>query len=120
MIATGIRERGKNLPFRNWIRWNLKLKILNEEKPWKETFALCLWWLWRWRNDEVFNAHKVSLERKWKTVHAYSLEVTVGKNGFEHNNLAIFELKLHWVPQIFFGGSTWECVLLHEEMNIIY
>ena len=23
----------------------------------------------------------------------------VGKNGFEHNNLAIFELKLHWVPQ---------------------
>ena len=22
----------------------------------------------------------------------------VGKNGFEYNNLAIFELKLHWVP----------------------
>ena len=45
---------------------------------------------------------------------------TVGKNEFEHNNLAIFELKLHWVPQSFFGGSTWECVLLHEEMKIIY
>ena len=44
----------------------------------------------------------------------------VGKNGFEHNNLAIFELKLHWVPQIFLGGFTWECVLLHEEMKIIY
>ena len=44
----------------------------------------------------------------------------VGKNGFEHNNLAIFELKLHWVPQNFYGGSTWECVLLHEEMKIIY
>ena len=24
-----------------------------------------------------------------------SLQFTVGKNGFEHNNLAIFELKLH-------------------------
>ena len=45
--------------------------------------------------------------------------VHVGKNGFEHNNLAIFELKLHWVPQNFLGGSTWECVLLHEEMKII-
>ena len=44
----------------------------------------------------------------------------VGKNGFEHNNLAIFELKLHWVLQSLFGGSTWECVLLHEEMKIIY
>ena len=42
------------------------------------------------------------------------------KNGFEHNNIAIFKLKLHWVPQSFFGGSTWECVLLHEEMKIIY
>ena len=42
------------------------------------------------------------------------------KNGFEHNKLAIFELKLQWVPQTFFGGSTWECVLLHEEMKIIY
>ena len=44
----------------------------------------------------------------------------VGKNRFEHNKLAIFELKLQWVPQTLFGGSTWECVILHEEMNIIY
>ena len=42
------------------------------------------------------------------------------KNEFEHNKLAIFELKLQWVPQTLFGGSTWECVLLHEEMKIIY
>ena len=42
------------------------------------------------------------------------------KNGFEHNKLAIFKLKLQWVPQTLFGGSTWECVLLHEEMKIIY
>ena len=45
---------------------------------------------------------------------------SVGKNGFEHNNLVIFELKLHWVPQSFFGGFTWECVLLYEEMKIIH
>ena len=36
------------------------------------------------------------------------------KNGFEHNKLANFEIKLQWVPQTFFGESTWECVLLHE------
>ena len=41
-------------------------------------------------------------------------------NGFEHNKLATFELKFQWVPQTLFGGSTWECVLLHEEMKIIY
>ena len=41
------------------------------------------------------------------------------KNRFEYNKLAIFELKLQWVPQTLFGGSTWECVLLHEEMKII-
>ena len=28
------------------------------------------------------------------------------KNGFEHNKLAIFKLKLQWVPQTLFGGST--------------
>ena len=42
------------------------------------------------------------------------------KNGFEHNKLSIFELKLKWVPQTLCSGSTWECVLLHEEMKIIY
>ena len=42
------------------------------------------------------------------------------KNGFKHNKLAIFELKLQWVPQTLFGGSTWECVLLYEDMKIIY
>ena len=42
------------------------------------------------------------------------------KNRFEHNKLAIFELKLKWVPQTLRSGSTWECVLIHEEMKIIY
>ena len=34
------------------------------------------------------------------------------KNGFEHNKLASFELKLNWVPQTLCSGSTWECILL--------
>ena len=42
------------------------------------------------------------------------------KNEFEHNKLAIFELKLKWVSQTLCSRSTWECVLLHEEMKIIY
>ena len=44
----------------------------------------------------------------------------VGKNGFEHKELAIFELKLKYVPQTPCSGSTWEYVLLHEEIKIIY
>ena len=49
-----------------------------------------------------------------------SLGTLCWTNGFEYNKLAIFELKLQWSPQTFFGGSTWECVFLHEEMKIIY
>ena len=56
----------------------------------------------------------------WWLIGEKSNNMGVGKNGFEHNNFAIFELKLHWVPQNFLGGYTWECVLLHEEMKIIY
>ena len=54
------------------------------------------------------------------TFGASAVQCKCWTNGFEHNKLAIFELKLQWVPQTFFGGLTWECVLLHEEMNIIY
>ena len=42
------------------------------------------------------------------------------KNGFEHNKLTIFELKLKGVPRTLCSRSTWECVLLHEEMKIIF
>ena len=47
-------------------------------------------------------------------------DLSVEKNGFEPNKFFIFELKFQWVPKTLFGGSTWECVLLHEEMKIIY
>ena len=54
------------------------------------------------------------------TSHFLVRETGVGKNGFEYNKLVIFELKLKWVLQTLCSGSTWECVILHEEMKIIY
>ena len=57
---------------------------------------------------------------KLRGAHTYSARNSCWKNGFEHNKLVIFELKLQWVPQTFLCGSTWECVHLHEEIKIIY
>ena len=72
---------------------------------------------WAHHQASLFSSLATLLQKGITLMHFLKI---VGKNGFEHNKLEIFELKLQWVPQTLFGGSTWECVLLHEEMNIIY
>ena len=42
------------------------------------------------------------------------------KNRFEHNKLAIFELKVQWVPQTLFGGPHGNVFSFNDEMKIIY
>ena len=44
-----------SLPFKDWMPWNLKLKVRVNRGFWKETFAVCLRLIWKWRNDIVFN-----------------------------------------------------------------
>ena len=73
------KKKGMNLPFWDWICWNLNLALPNEEKSWKENFAICLWWIWRWRNDEVFHENRISLRRKLEVVQSYSLEIAAVK-----------------------------------------
>ena len=78
MIKGDVWERSLNLPFRHWIRWNLILNLKDEGKTWKETFYITLWWIWTWRNDEVFNDKKMSLDRKYNVVYCYSHEIIAG------------------------------------------
>lgn len=41
-------------PFREWISNNVR-RSTRENPEWNVKFAIVLWWLWRWRNDEIFN-----------------------------------------------------------------
>ncbi|KAL4331212.1 hypothetical protein AHAS_Ahas13G0477500 [Arachis hypogaea] len=42
-------------PFETWIRWNLTVEAgLNSKTQWKTIFMVTCWWLWFWRNKEIF------------------------------------------------------------------
>ena len=54
----------KDMPFEGWFEWNLKKKdLLGAEGAWQDKFAPCLWWIWRWRNDSVFE-NKMRLQEE--------------------------------------------------------
>ena len=42
---------------------------------WKDHFAILLWWLWRWRNESIFNKREPTLEAKVAMGCHYSREV---------------------------------------------
>ena len=46
-----------------------------EEVDWKDKFAICLWWLWRWRNNQIFGNKVVAIERKISLMHGYCKDV---------------------------------------------
>lgn len=41
-------------PFDEWLRGNVKAPSIHGP-DWTTKFAIVVWWLWRWRNDAVFN-----------------------------------------------------------------
>lgn len=52
-----------NVPFQHWLNSNLNGKVKSGfGTDWPDLFAIVLWWLWKWRNDKVFN----NLEREAK------------------------------------------------------
>ncbi|XP_072074464.1 uncharacterized protein [Arachis hypogaea] len=42
-------------PFETWIRWNLTVEIGANAQPWLSQFVVTCWWLWKWRNKEIFD-----------------------------------------------------------------
>ena len=65
------KEAWANLSFKDWVRWNLKSKMHGNKGPWKETFVVCLWLIWRWRNDVIFNGKEISLNHKVTLLHIF-------------------------------------------------
>lgn len=44
------------LPLQQWMWWNLSNGRMNDMSQWWGTcFAVISWWIWKWRNNEVFN-----------------------------------------------------------------
>ncbi|KAL4305782.1 hypothetical protein AHAS_Ahas16G0112700 [Arachis hypogaea] len=41
--------------FERWIRWNLTVEISANAQPWLSQFVVTCWWLWKWRNKEIFD-----------------------------------------------------------------
>ena len=35
------------LPFTDWLCWNFNIRNQENRGPWKERFALSLWWIWK-------------------------------------------------------------------------
>ncbi|KAL4329123.1 hypothetical protein AHAS_Ahas13G0268600 [Arachis hypogaea] len=43
-------------PFNAWIRWNLAMDLgTTKQGNWNTQFLVTCWWLWKWRNQEIFN-----------------------------------------------------------------
>ena len=59
------------LSFTDWLCWNLKRASKDDDGPWRKIFGTCLLWIWKWRNNEIFNCkEEVGLDRKVAVVRA--------------------------------------------------
>ena len=64
--------------FLNWFTDNLENQRLTEtHTEWKEAFAYCLWWIWKWRNDRVFNGQELDTVAMHATLSRYFMEVGI-------------------------------------------
>lgn len=75
-------DGGWDKPFQYWLRENVaKRRTRGEPKEWNAKFAMVAWWLWRWRNDEIFNAKQVPVDQKvgWMATLFGEVEIAFNK-----------------------------------------
>ena len=71
-MGESVKAQDGNLPFKEWVRYNLLSCLHQYDENWKEHFVVCPWWLWKWRDEEVFiNNRGLDMDRKIATVKAY-------------------------------------------------
>ena len=69
-------RQAHHMAFQEWLRWNLnQTNVHGDGGEWKDQFAILLWWLWRWRNESIFNKREATLEAKVAMARHYSREV---------------------------------------------
>ncbi|XP_019200243.1 PREDICTED: uncharacterized protein LOC109193865 [Ipomoea nil] len=75
-LHTQMVEKLRTLSWQEWFTVNLHGAATHGfDDGWPERFGNRLWWLWHWRNDEVFNHHHISVEQKIDWLRRYDAEV---------------------------------------------
>ncbi|XP_031099806.1 uncharacterized protein LOC116004005 [Ipomoea triloba] len=66
----------RQLGWREWLTANLLGdKRMDFAKGWPERFSIRLWWIWKWRNDKVFNARSMPMDQKIRWIAAQESEI---------------------------------------------
>ncbi|XVF40762.1 hypothetical protein PTKIN_Ptkin01aG0141200 [Pterospermum kingtungense] len=87
--------------FDEWLKLNLTGRVHSDfTQDWSAMFVIILWWLWRWRNDLVFNNRVVSLEFKigWLKSQIRGIEDVMGKSSLVSNAPLWTAKFVSWTP----------------------
>lgn len=64
LLPNNDTNRLNGMVFNDWIMANLEGKISRSDKrDWPNSFAVSLWWIWRWRNDRAFNNKEIDKKK---------------------------------------------------------
>lgn len=64
-LDRGIVAKLNGLSWKDWLSANLHGdRRFGLSKTWPARFAICAWWIWKWRNEGVFNDRRIALEHK--------------------------------------------------------
>lgn len=80
-------QRLESMSLNEWFDTNTGGKVNTSfGKNWPEVFAITTWWIWRWRNDLVFNNEKREINDKIKWI---TMQVEETRRAFSNNNSVV-------------------------------
>lgn len=62
--------------FDEWFDENVKMKGELNGYKWSETFAMILWWLWKWRNNFIFQGKDKQISNRIEWIRNQQREIT--------------------------------------------
>lgn len=91
-----------SLSWENWLVANITGdRSLGLDVNWPEKFANRLWWMWRWRNELIFNGRRTSLDQKlhWLRLKDVEISASFHKQRNPGDRIGDFvDTTLSWTP----------------------
>ena len=85
MVGEEDYRGSQTLPFMDWLCRKLEGgRLQGRNSGWQERFALCLWWIWRWRNDLILCKKKTDTGCKIQFLREDNLQVDA---AFSNQNI---------------------------------